>query len=315
MTSAVITTAATTTAAAVRTTPYGTGTGLLVEPVEGGNLADIDPKVLRGLLAEAGFLLLRGFTGSDMAGFTALVQSTSTSTTIDPARDFYSEVAQKVDAGFDEVGLHTENGNSPFRSHLAWFFCEKAASSGSQTTVCDGYRVWDAFSPAAREAFAAQDIVYSRYVAEAQWRAMAHHLLGGTTPAEEIDVAELIALGDRTPGTKIVAQEDGGVRYSFRTPAAGRTVFAERPSFANSILGPSFNYEKPKITFADGTELSAELLAEVEAVTARLTENLDWQDGDAALIDNTRVMHGRRAITDPNRTIFNALSYIEAPAA
>lgn len=299
---------------AVKTTPYGTGSGLLVEPVEGGSLADVDPKILRDLLAEAGFLLLRGFE-SDMDSFTALVQNTSTSTTLDPARDFYSEVAQKVDAGFDEVGLHTENGNSPFRAHVAWFFCEKAASSGSQTTVCDGYRVWDAFSPAAREAFAAQDIVYSRYVAEPQWRAMTHHLLGKTKPADEIRVEELLALAAGLDGTEIVPQEDGGVRYSFRTPAAGTTVFGPRLSFANSILGPSFNYEKPTITFADGTELSAELLAEVESVTARLTENLDWQHGDAAVIDNTRVMHGRRAITDPDRTIYNALSYIEAQAA
>ncbi len=89
------------------------------------------------------------------------------------------------------------------------------------------------------------------------------------------------------------------MRYSFTTPAAGTTVFGPRPSFANSILGPSFNYEKPTITFADGTALSPQLLAEVEEVTARLTENLDWQDGDAAVIDNTRVMHGRRAVTDP----------------
>ncbi|MET9958593.1 TauD/TfdA family dioxygenase [Streptomyces sp. NPDC006326] len=299
---------------AVKTTAYGTGSGLLVEPVEGGSLADVEPKVLRDLLAEAGFLLLRGFD-SDMDSFTTLVQNTSTSTTLDPARDFYSEVAQKVDAGFDEVGLHTENGNSPFRAHVAWFFCEKAASSGSQTTVCDGYRVWDAFSPAAREAFAAQDIVYSRYVSEAQWRAMAHHLLGKTKPAEEIKVEELLALASQLDGTEIVPQEDGGVRYSFRTPAAGTTVFGERLSFANSILGPSFNYEKPTITFADGTAFPPELIAEVEEVTARLTENLDWQDGDAAVIDNTRVMHGRRAITDPDRTIYNALSYIEAPAA
>jgi alpha-ketoglutarate-dependent taurine dioxygenase len=299
---------------AVKTTPYGTGSGLLVEPVDGGSLADVDPSALRALLKEAGFLLLRGFA-SDMASFTALVQATSTSTTLDPARDFYSEVAQKVDAGFAEVGLHTENGNSPFRAHVAWFFCEKAASSGSQTTVCDGYRVWDALSPAAREAFAAQDIVYSRYVAEAQWRAMAHHLLGRTKPAEEIAVEELLALASQLDGTEIVPQEDGGVRYSFRTPAAGPTVFGERRSFANSILGPSFNYEKPTITFADGTPLSADLLAEVEEVTARLTENLDWQHGDAAVIDNTRVMHGRRAITDPDRTIYNALSYIEAHTA
>lgn len=50
-------------------------------------------------------------------------------------------------------------------------------------------------------------------------------------------------------------------------------------------------------------------------MTALVTENLDWQHGDAAVIDNTRVMHGRRAITDPDRTIYNALSYIEAQAA
>jgi alpha-ketoglutarate-dependent taurine dioxygenase len=299
---------------AVKTTPYGTGSGLLVEPAEGGTLADIDPKILRDLLAEAGFLLLRGFE-SDMDSFTGLVQSTSTSTTLDPARDFYSEVAQKVDAGFDEVGLHTENGNSPFRSHLAWFFCEKAASSGSQTTVCDGYRVWDAFTPAVREAFAAQDIVYSRYVSEPQWRAMAHHLMGRSKPADEIKIDELLALAGGLPGTEILPQDDGGIRYSFRTPAADATVFGSRLSFANSILGPSFNYEKPKITFADGTELPEDLLAEVAATTARLTENLDWRDGDAAVIDNTRVMHGRRAITDPDRTIYNALSYIQAPAA
>ncbi|MEU9595127.1 TauD/TfdA family dioxygenase [Streptomyces sp. NPDC048193] len=299
---------------AVTTTPYGTGSGLLVQPAHGTAPADIDHKHLLGLLAEAGFLLLRGFE-TDMAAFTALVQNTSTSTTLDPARDFYSEVAQKVDAGFDEVGLHTENGNSPFRSHLAWFFCEKAASSGSQTTVCDGYRVWEALSPATREAFAAQDIVYSRYVAEPQWRAMAHHLLGGTKPAQDIDVAELLALAGRLEGTDIVPEADGGVRYSFTTPAAGTTVFGERLSFANSILGPSFNYEKPTITFADGTGLSPQLLTEVEAVTAALTENLDWQDGDIAVIDNTRVMHGRRAITDPDRTIYNALSYIKVPAA
>ena len=37
----------------VKTTPYGTGSGLLVEPVAGGSLADVDRKELLDLLAEA----------------------------------------------------------------------------------------------------------------------------------------------------------------------------------------------------------------------------------------------------------------------
>ncbi|MFD6885331.1 TauD/TfdA family dioxygenase [Streptomyces sp. NPDC059957] len=292
----------------LRTTSYGTGSGLLVEPGEGQDLTAIDPAELRELLSTAGFLLLRGF-GADMASFTTLVQNTSSSTTLDPARDFYSEVAQKVDAGLDEVGLHTENGNSPFRAHLAWFFCEKAATTGSQTTVCDGYRVWDALSDEARAAFGSEDLVYSRYVAEPQWRAMAHHLTG--KPAEDIHVSELEALAASVPGTVVTPDPDGGVHYAFRTPAAGPTLFGERLSFANSILGPSFNYEKPRITFADSGEIPADLLDEITRTTASLTENLDWRDGDVAVIDNTRVMHGRRAITDPDRTIYNALSFIE----
>ena len=296
----------------LKTAPYGTGSGLLVEPAGAGGPAGIEPKELLDLLAEAGFLLLRGFDAT-MASFTALVQNTSTSTTLDPARDFYSEVAQKVDAGLAEVGLHTENGNSPFRSHLTWFFCERAASSGSQTTVCDGYRVWEELSEPTRKAFLQQDIVYSRYVAEPQWRAMAHHLLG--KPAEEIAVEELAQLAESMPGTEVMPEADGGVRYSFRTAAAGPTLFGERISFANSILGPSFNYEKPRITFADGSALPEELLAEVSRTTEALTENIDWADADVALIDNTRVMHGRRAITDPRRTIYNALSYVAPPAA
>jgi alpha-ketoglutarate-dependent taurine dioxygenase len=298
----------------VRTEPYGTGSGLLVRPGTTTELASLTGADVLEPLRHAGFLLLRGFHGG-MAGFTALVQGVSTSTTLDPAREFFSEVAQKVDAGLGEVGLHTENGNSPFRSHLAWFLCEKAARSGSQTTVCDGYRVWDALSPSTREQFAAQDIVYSRYVAEAQWRGMAAHLLGGSIAPADVRVEQLVTLASALPGTEVEPQPDGGIVYAFRTPAAGTTLFGTRPSFANSILGPSFNYARPRITFADGTEFGDDLMTEVREVTAAMTENLDWQDGDVALIDNTRVMHGRRAITDPERTIYNALSYIDQAAA
>ncbi|MCI3275051.1 TauD/TfdA family dioxygenase [Streptomyces cylindrosporus] len=295
----------------MRITAYGTGTGLLVEPDTTVPLHDVTPATIKNLLPTAGVLLLRGFTHTDLAAFTSLVQRTSTSTTLDPAREFYSEVAQKVDSGTDALGLHTENGNNPFRPHLVWFYCAKAARTGSQTTVCDGHRVWDALSAAAREAFTAQDIVYARYVAEHQWKTMTHHLLDKTRPLEDITIEDLQNLLSTTPDTDIAAQPDGGITYAFRTPAAGPTLFGSRTAFANSLLGPSYNYEKPTITFADGSPLPDALLAEVESVTAGLTEEIDWRDGDVVVIDNTRVMHGRRAITDPNRTIFNALSYIE----
>jgi hypothetical protein len=87
-------------------------------------------------------------------------------------------------------------------------------------------------------------------------------------------------------------------------------LFGDRIAWANSIFGPSYNYETPRITFGDGREIPADLLDEMRGLTDELTRDIEWKNGDVVMIDNTRVMHGRRAITDPDRTIFNALSYL-----
>ncbi|VEA66782.1 Taurine catabolism dioxygenase TauD, TfdA family [Serratia plymuthica] len=115
----------------------------------------------------------------------------------------------------------------------------------------------------------------------------------------------------RHGGACITLNDDGAIRYQFRTPAirASRINPLEANNFANSIFGPSNNYEKPVITFADGEAIPADLLEEADAVCDRFTYDIGWQHGDVVLIDNTRVMHGRRRIEDKSRTIFNALSY------
>jgi hypothetical protein len=110
--------------------------------------------------------------------------------------------------------------------------------------------------------------------------------------------------------TRLTLEADGAIRYAYTTGAAHSTLFGTRLAWANSIFGPSYNYETPRITLQDGEEIPADLQAELKALTDELTEDVDWQDGDVALIDNTRVMHGRREILDTDRTIYNAQSYI-----
>ncbi|WP_441245312.1 AMP-binding protein [Kitasatospora sp. McL0602] len=293
--------------------PYGKGAGRLLRPgAEGQTLADLDPAHVVGLLAEAGFLLLRGFAPS-LEEFSAFVKAHSERVTLDPARSFHGgDVAQKVDAGVQALGLHIENGNSPFVPDLTWFLCEKAAAIGSQTTVCDGYRVWDRVADRARAAFTGQDVMYSRRVEEDKWKTFVLHQLGGAKPLAEITLADFLALITDQDSTTVEPAADGSVTYAYRAPAARTTLFGERLSWANSIFGPSYNYEPPRITFADGSEIPAELLTELAKLAEEETEDLAWQDGDVALIDNTRVMHGRRAITDPDRTIYNAQSYLKS---
>ncbi len=289
-------------------TRHGRGGGLLIES-PGAALRALERDFLMSRLAHAGYLLLRGFR-TDVDGFSALVRRMSARVTLDPARGFGGKdtVAQKVDAGFDAVGLHCENANSPFVPQLCWFHCEKAASAGSQTTVCDGYGVWDMLGATTRQAFLERDIVYSRRVEAVKWRTFAFHRLDGKKRIDEITLRDVIGDDPDLSRTRVTLEDDGAIRYAHRVAAAHPTLFGQRLAFANSILGPSFNYEKPTITFDDGEAIPPSIVAEIEWASAACTENIGWRDGDVLLIDNTRVMHGRRAIVDPLRTIYNALS-------
>ncbi len=277
---------------------------------DGRAVDSLEKEEVLALLAKAGFIVFRGFS-ADLSSFSRFVQRLSVRVTLDPARQFHGgKVAQKVDAGYDAIGLHCENGNNPFQPHLCWFFCEKAATEGSQTTVCDGNLVWDALSASTRERFLAQPIQYSRHVEAAKWKFFVFHSLQGRKPLEQIEYSDLAAIYEGHQGASAELKPDGAIHYTYQVPAAHPTQFSDRIAFANSMLGPSYNYEKPKITFADDSPIPEPILKEIAEVSERLTENIEWQNGEVVLIDNTRVMHGRRAIKDPQRTIYNALSFL-----
>ncbi|WP_096087413.1 TauD/TfdA family dioxygenase [Agaribacterium haliotis] len=290
----------------------------VVRSLEHTSLRDLDKKFILSLLADKGYLLFRGFD-TNLNEFNCFVERCSSIVSLDPAREFFGKAAQKVDAGFDAVGLHCENGNSPFWPDLAWFFCELAASKGSQTTVCDGRSVWQAMPDSYKQRFLNEDIVYSRRVEEQQWKHFVYRTLNQlvelgelneTIALEDINLKHLTDLVQQNPSASIEALDRGAVRYYFSTPAARKSVFSEELAFANSILGPSYNYEAPKIEFSDGSMLDNELIQALSELTEQHTKNIEWQSGDVVLIDNTRVMHGRRKIEDTKRCIYNALSYI-----
>jgi alpha-ketoglutarate-dependent taurine dioxygenase len=291
---------------------FGSGYGVLItatpDSVDTG-FDSLDKQATLDTLKEAGFVLFRGFK-ADLNSFSAFVRAISSRVSLDPARSFSGDVAQKVDAGLMAVGLHCENGNSPFLPDLCWFYCQKAAKAGSQTTVCDGYRVWDALSEPVRTLFSAHKITYSRNVEAEKWKKMAFHMLGGNKPEAEINFDDMMGLLKGSTHTKGRLLDDGAIEYSFTVGAQHATLYGERPAFANSLLGPSYNYQKPKITLDNDEPIPDAVMQEVATVSEQMTEEILWQDGDMVLIDNTRVMHGRRAIVDENRTIFNALSFV-----
>jgi alpha-ketoglutarate-dependent taurine dioxygenase len=80
--------------------------------------------------------------------------------------------------------------------------------------------------------------------------------------------------------------------------------------FANAVLGPSHNYQPPRYRLADGSEVTADEIEDMRALAETVTHEINWQDGDIAVLDNTRVMHGRRAIADADRNLFIGMGSI-----
>ncbi|MBV4452763.1 MULTISPECIES: TauD/TfdA family dioxygenase [Pseudomonas] len=296
------------------TSPHTAHAGLIVVPERPQALHALEPGMLKQWLITHGYLVLRGFDHS-IDAFSRLVRQSSSRISLDPARSFDGDTAQKVDAGLGAVGLHCENGNSPFWPDLCWFYCQVPPARGSQTTLCDGKAVYGHLAPEHRAAFSERDILYARRVEAIKWKTYAFHALahseGAPACIESVVLQDLVSLTAGTPGAQIELNADDSITYRFRTPAVRNSRLSDEigPSFANSIFGPSNHYEAPRITFADGEPIDPQLLLAVEAVCERFTVDVGWQHGDVVLIDNTRVMHGRRAIDDPARTIFNALSY------
>ena len=134
-----------------------------------GGLTDEALKIrIQDDLARDGWTLLRGFQ-PDMAGFAGLVGRLCRRVTFDPARSHSTDKTQMVDAGLGPIGLHIENGNTPRCPDIVTFFAERAAFEGSQTTICDGMAVWDAFD-AARKARWSQKMTVERDLPELIWK-------------------------------------------------------------------------------------------------------------------------------------------------
>lgn len=268
----------------------------------------LDKEKIRALLAEHGAVVLRGFS-SNVDTFANYISQVSRQVVKDPARSGNGNNTL-VDAGYDAVGLHLENGTLSKVPDLCWFYCETPPRQGSQTTVCDGERVWDNLSDEARAYFTRHKVRYTRVFAEGQWRRMValyYPQIGGPNEASEQDLY-LWALEQE--GQDFDVHQDGSATSKYTVGAARYSTISGRLAFANSLLTPSYNYVPPKITQADGAPIPESIWEEVKVCTEACTREVNWQADDIVVMDNTRVMHGRRAIVSKQRKIYNTLSYI-----
>lgn len=257
---------------------------------------------LRERLDADGWALLRGFE-LDMARFSALTARVCRKITFDPAREQSERNTQKVDAGLGAIGLHIENGNTPVCPDVVLFYSVRAAFEGSQTTICDGRAVAARFDEDQRARWS-RPLTVRRRLPEALWKRYLANEHPAISRPEEVREEHVLQFQAAIPNQTFRLNDDGSLDYGLTIAPIRPSALSGGAGFANAILGPSHNYEPPTYAFADGEVVGADEIEEIRAIAEDCTHEINWQDGDVAVIDNTRVMHGRRAIVDAERQLF-----------
>ena len=251
-------------------------------------------------LSERGWVVLNNFCES-LEMFSQLLQQHTHKLTFDPARDFIDGVSQKVDAGTSAVGLHIENGNTPFPPKLVAFYSAKSAAIGAQTTICDGVELFNAMPDVMKRQWQRQ-VTVSRLLPSNIWRKYVvdqHPMVDRLEQVSEQHLQDLIKANPKQRGT---VDNNDNLYYQLEISPCLQVIDEfgnQQLAFANAILGPSFNYQPPEYRFENGEIVSELLIQETAGLAEQTTKEHQWQNGDVILIDNHRVMHGRREITVP----------------
>jgi alpha-ketoglutarate-dependent taurine dioxygenase len=206
---------------------------------------------------------------------------------------------QTVPVSMNPIPLHSELSHTPFRPDICWFYCVHAPVHGSQTTLCDGSLLASVLPTATRDLLQHSMLRYRRTTSIS----FLCRLLGTK------DVAAVRKLLAAVPQGQYYRVQGTDVSQDFLAPALHVPNYLNRRVFANNIL---HNYRPGKTliypTFADGSTIPEHIIVGIRDAAKTCTIELQWRDGDLLMFDNTRFMHGRRRIIDPDRLIWTQFS-------
>jgi alpha-ketoglutarate-dependent taurine dioxygenase len=281
---------------------------VLIEADGETSILEIDPATVVDLYKAHGALLLRGFRADidDFGTFARQFCSTSVFNEspgrqpMDPNRNVHT-----VDAGAGPFSLHPELSREPWKPDAAFFGCMIAPKEGGATTICDGVALAREMPEDVRRGLESRRLLYVKPT----WPALLQFWFGTQEPSD----AELASPPPGCPYQFRRIPDRGIVRY-FSRPALHRPMFIDAPAFGNFLLFARFNNKRPDHPILDdGRQVPEEWLQAIKATGDRLAVPIAWREGDVVMLDNTRFMHGRTAITDPGErliaTFFGYLNF------
>ncbi len=273
-------------------------------------LGALDRAELIALYQAHGALLLRGFE-VDLGEFGRFARSFCPTAVLNesPGRAALDAagVIQSVNLGDDPFPLHPELSREPWKPDAAFFACMSPPSAGGETTICDGIELVRALPAAVRAGLAERRLVYPMPT----WPGLLAFWLGTAAPDDA-----LLAHPPAHCPYSFRRTAEGTIARLFSRPALHRPMFAEGPAFGNFLLFARFHNGRGDFPLLDDyTPVPEDWLQAIKSAGDALEYAVPWREGDLLMLDNTRFMHGRRAILDPaERRIATFFGYLaDAP--
>jgi len=200
-----------------------------------------------------------------------------------------------------EIYLHNEMAQTPLYPGRISLFCEHAADHGGATVICRSDEIYNQLlkkEPEITNKLEAVGIKYTTTMpSEDRPESGQGRSWKSTLSVTNVEQAEdkLKSLGYSWQWA-----DDGSLQAQTAALPAIRTLNGSRKVFFNQLIAAYMGWDGVKedpscaLCFGDDTPISKEYLATVVEIAESISFDINWQDGDVALVDNNLAMHGRR---------------------
>lgn len=208
------------------------------------------------------------------------------------------------------IPLHGEMQYLPTPPELLWFYCDVPPENGGQTTFAPARAVEARLSDETRRFFDENRIVYKRVLGPEDWKKT--FLTEDIAEATRFCAEQGLTMKQRPNGTVDVTY----ATHAIKTGPKGERYFinnilfvqAGEDAFKSGYAKQTLGVDVPEWPFVVRTEndepLPRDVLADIARASAEETKDIQWQSGDFVVLDNQRILHGRReSVTGGKRKI------------